>query len=91
MSILKEIYDSDFIHVMEPDTEEWHKKWAEREALVTQLQEQFTEEQFKAIDACLGLESDLAQIYQTEVFCEGVKLGVRLYREMIGPDRMRMM
>lgn len=91
MSIIKELYGSDCIHVMEPDTEEWRKKWAEREALVTQLQEQFTEEQFKVIDACLGLESDLAQIYQTEVFCEGVKLGVKLYQEMTGPDRMRMM
>lgn len=91
MSILKELYGSDCIHVMEPDTEEWRKKWAEREALVTQLQEQFTEEQFKVIDACLSLESDLAQIYQMEVFCEGVKLGVKLYQEMTGPDRMRMM
>lgn len=91
MSILKELYNCDFLHVMEPDTEEWHKKWAEREALVKRLQEQFTEEQFKLIDDCLSLEADLAQIYQAEIFCEGIKMGAQLYREMTGPDRMRML
>ena len=60
MSILKEIYDSDFIHVMEPDTEEWRKTWAEQEAQWKQLQELLTEEQFRLIDGYLRLENALA-------------------------------
>lgn len=91
MSILKEIYDSDFIHVMEPDTEEWRKTWAEQEAQWKQLQELLTEEQFRLIDGYLRLENALAQMYQTEIFCQGVKLGARLYQEITGPDRMQIL
>ena len=88
MSILDELYTSGCIHIPEPATEEFKQAKRSSERLYLDLSEQLSPALYRELEDFLATEATLHTLQMTETFLQSVKLGARLYQELIGPDKI---